>query len=303
MPFDLRTLELPIVQAPMAGGPSTPELAVAVSEAGGLGFLAAGYKSPDAVASGIAAVRHATSRPFGVNIFSPPDSPAPQERVSAYASALAAEADRYGVALGAPRFDDDAYGDKLALVLRERVPVASFTFGCPAARTVAALHDAGSAVWVTLTDPAEAEQAVAAGADALVAQGTEAGGHRAYFADDGAHEEYGLLVLLGLLRSRTSLPLIATGGIMDGRAIAAVLAAGAAAAQLGSALMLTPEAGTSASHRRGARRPQADPSHARVQRPQRPRDRQPLHGRARRTRAAGVPGSPPPDDAGPRRCP
>ncbi len=102
---------------------------------------------------------------------------------------------------------------------------------------------------MTVASPDEAQAADAAGADALVAQGTEAGGHRAYFDDDGEQEEYGLLVLLRLLAAKTSLPLIATGGIADGPAIAAVLCAGAAAAQLGSALMLTPEAGTSAPHR------------------------------------------------------
>jgi nitronate monooxygenase len=134
-------------------------------------------------------------------------------------------------------------------MLRARVPVVSFTFGCPAPETVAELHTHDVAVWVTVTSPAEAAIAQAAGADALVAQGTEAGGHRAYFSDDGEHEEYGLLVLLRLLCAQTALPLVATGGLMDGPGIAAALVAGASAVQLGSALMLTPEAGTSEPHR------------------------------------------------------
>jgi nitronate monooxygenase len=233
----------------MAGGPSTPALAAAVGEAGGLGFLAAGYKGVEAVADDIAALRGPGSAPFGVNLFSPPTDEAPAEVVSAYARTLSADAKRYGVALGAPRFDDDGFTAKLALVARERVPVVSFTFGCPARDTIAELHSHDIAVWVTVTNPAEALLATEAGADALVAQGTEAGGHRAYFHDDGEHEEYGLLTLLRLLRAQTELPLIATGGLMDGPGIAAVLVAGAAAAQLGSALMLTPEAGTSAPHR------------------------------------------------------
>jgi nitronate monooxygenase len=249
MAFALHSLKLPIVQAPMAGGPSTPALAAAVGEAGGLGFLAAGYKSVDAVAEDIAALRAAGSAPFGVNVFSPPADEAPAEAVATYAVALAGDAERQGVALGEPRFDDDAYAAKLELVVRERVPVVSFTFGCPSRDTIAELQSHEIAAWVTVTDPAEALQATEAGADALVAQGTEAGGHRAYFRDDGQHEEYGLLVLLRLLRAQTELPLIATGGLMDGPGIAAVLVAGAAAAQLGSALMLTPEAGTSAPHR------------------------------------------------------
>jgi nitronate monooxygenase len=169
--------------------------------------------------------------------------------VADYARTLAGEAARHGVSLGEPRFDDDAYEAKLELVMRERVVVVSFTFGCPAAETVATLHDNGIAVWVTVTSPAEAALALDAGADALVAQGTEAGGHRAYFSDEGEHEEYGLLVLLRLLRAQTAVPLVATGGIMDGPGIAAALVAGASAAQLGSALLLTPEAGTAVPHR------------------------------------------------------
>jgi nitronate monooxygenase len=258
MAFDVDTLALPIVQAPMAGGPSTPALAAAVAAAGGLGFLAAGYKSADAVAQDIAALRSASGAPFGVNLFSPPDgatgsdaeagrdgatgldAEAGRDAVTAYARTLAADAERHGVSLGEPRHDDDAYEAKLEVVTRKRVPVVSFTFGCPTPATVAGLHDHDIAVWVTVTSPEEAALAQDAGADALVAQGTEAGGHRAYFRDDGNHEEYGLLVLLRLLSAQTQLPLIATGGLMDGPGIAAALVAGASAVQLGSALMLTP---------------------------------------------------------------
>jgi nitronate monooxygenase len=249
MAFDLRSLELPIVQAPMAGGASTPALAAAVGRAGGLGFLAAGYKTAEAVADDIAQLRAAGDAPFGVNIFVPPTEQAPDHVVAAYAQTLAADAKRHQVAPGEPRFDDDAYAGKLELVIRERVPVVSFTFGCPAPETVAALHDTDIAVWVTVTSPEEGGLARDAGADALVAQGTEAGGHRAYFSDAGEHEEYGLLVLVRLLSAAPGPPLIATGGLMDGPAIAAALVAGASAVQLGSAFLLAPEAGTSEPHR------------------------------------------------------
>jgi nitronate monooxygenase len=247
--FDPRELRIPIVGAPMAGGPSTAALAAAVSGAGGLGCLAAGYKPVDAVAAEIDAVRERTSEPFGVNLFAPPQVAAPESAVAEYARGLAADAERYGVALGTPGFDDDYYVAKLELMAGARVPVVSFTFGAPRPETVAALHERGCAVWVTVTSPHEAATALAAGADALVAQGTEAGGHRAFFRDDADHEEYGLLVLLRLVAAQSPVPLIAAGGIMDGPGIAAVLCAGAAAAQLGSALMLTPEAATSVPHR------------------------------------------------------
>lgn len=246
--FALDQLDVPIVQAPLGGGPSTPELTAAVASAGGLGFLAAGYKTPDAVRADIARVRELSDRPFGVNLFAPPGPIADADAVEAYARRLATAAEAQGVALGTPRHDDDGWDDKLALAIEERVPVVSVTFGCPDAETVQRLHGAGTAVWVTVTTPAEASAAAAAGADALVVQGVEAGGHRGSF-DDAAPGQIGLLALLALVRATVGLPLVASGGIADGRGVAAALAAGAAAAQLGSALMLTPEAGTARAHR------------------------------------------------------
>jgi nitronate monooxygenase len=248
MVFRVEQLAVPIVQAPMAGGLSTVPLTVAVGEAGGLGFLAGGYRSAETVAADIAAVRSATVHPFGVNLFSPSELEAPASVVEAYARELAAEEERFGISLGEPRFDDDGYEVKLEMVARERVPVVSFTFGCPSREAIAAFHANDIAVWVTVTNPDEAQVAEAAGADALVAQGMEAGGHRGSF-DDQREEDYGMVVLLRLLAARTQLPLIAAGGIADGAGVAAVLCAGASAAQLGTALMLTPEAGTSALQR------------------------------------------------------
>ncbi|MFN8204995.1 MAG: nitronate monooxygenase [Solirubrobacteraceae bacterium] len=238
-------LDVPIVQAPLAGGPSTPALAIAVCAAGGLGTLAAGYRTVDAIAAEIEQVRAATSRPFAVNLFAPPARAGDAAAVAAYVGALRAEGH---APLGEPRHDDDAYATKLDLVESRRPAVVSFTFGCPAPEAVARMQDAGCAVWVTVTTPGEAEQAVAAGADALVVQGAEAGGHRGSF-DDAAPGDIGLLALLQLVAARVDRPMVAAGGIMTGRAIAAVLAAGADAAQLGSALMRTPEAGTSPPHR------------------------------------------------------
>jgi nitronate monooxygenase len=246
--FSLSSLRVPIVQAPMGGGPSTPALAAAVAEAGGLGFLAAGYKTADAVRADIAALRELTPRPFGMNVFAPPAPAAERAAIERFASELVVEAERYGTPLGEPRHDDDGWAAKLALVAELGVPVVSFTFGCPAAGDVSDLQRAGVAVWVTVTTPAEAQIAASAGADALVVQGIEAGGHRASFGDDPPGE-IGLLALLQLVSARTDLPLVATGGIATGRGIAAVLAAGESAAALGTALMLCPEAATAPAHR------------------------------------------------------
>src|SRR5215210_1736045 len=145
--YSLDSLTHPIVQAPMAGGPSTP----ALSAAGALGTLAAGYRTPEDVRADIEAVRASTDRPFGVNLFAPPDPVADPAAIARYADRLAA----------------DGWAEKLDAVAELRVPVVSFTFGCPPEEVVARLHDAGAAVWVTVTTPAEARTAAGAGADAL----------------------------------------------------------------------------------------------------------------------------------------
>jgi nitronate monooxygenase len=241
-------MTVPIVGAPLAGGPSTAALATAVCEAGGFGFLAAGYKAAPDVAGEIAAVRRMTERPFGVNLFFPTRLAVDETAVERYAERLEVEAERYGVARGEPRWSDDDWEAKLALVARERPAAVSFTFGCPDAHIVSSLRGERIGVWCTVTSPAEASLAAAAGVDALVVQGAEAGGHQSSFADaDDA--PIGLLSLLQLVRSVTDLPMIAAGGIATGRGVAGVLAAGASAAQIGSAMMLTPEAGTSEPHR------------------------------------------------------
>jgi nitronate monooxygenase len=244
----LPQLRRPVVQAPMAGGPSTPALAAAVSEAGGLGSLAAGYRTPEAVRAEVRAVRALTAERFAVNVFVP-GPPADDDAVRRYAGELAAEARRWGVDLGEPRADDDAWEAKVALLAEERVPVVSFTFGLPRPDVVAALHDAGSTVLVTVTTPQEAVAARDTGADALVVQGVEAGGHRGGLTDRDGEGEYGLLPLLRLVARAVDLPLVAAGGIADGASVAAVLVAGAEAAQLGTAFLRCPEAGTGAAHR------------------------------------------------------
>ena len=256
MPFSLRSLAYPIVAAPMGGGPSTPALAAAVSGAGGLGFLAAGYKRVDEVAAELGQVRSLVPAgvPFGVNVFAPPGHGAGGADVAAYARTLGGEVERSGAALGQPRWDDDHYADKLDLLCTEHVPVVSFTFGCPSREDVRRLQSADAAVWVTVTTPAQALAAGAVGVDGLIVQGVEAGGHRGGF-DDAAPGDIGLLALLQLVRaalaevSLPDVPLIATGGIATGGGVAAVLAAGAAAAQLGTAFLLCPEAATVPAHR------------------------------------------------------
>ncbi|GAA5043800.1 nitronate monooxygenase [Nocardia callitridis] len=239
-------LNVPILLAPMAGGPSTPELTVAVTEAGGFGQLAAGYLTAKDIATRILATRAATDAPFGVNLFAPgPATPA--DRIAAYLAELGREHE-----LGEARHNTDDWDAKLDLLTTDPVAVASFTFGCPSTEDIARLHAVGSEAWVTVTSPAEADLAIAAGADVLIAQGSEAGGHRASFIDDPTDDPTDpltLLALLQLLRARTDRPIVASGGLATGAGIAAVLAAGAAAAQLGTAFLRCREAGTNPVHR------------------------------------------------------
>ncbi len=244
----LDRLSVPVVLAPLAGGPSTPELAAAVSGAGGLGFLALGYLSGARAREQTAAVRRLVGdRPFGVNLFVPGSGPSDPAAVDAYRRRLRDWSDG---ALGEPRQSDDDWEEKLAGLVADPVPVVSFTFGCPPAAVIGQVKTVGSEAWVSVTSLAEAEVAATAGADALVVQGAEAGGHRASFVDRADLPVDGLLTLLQLIGAALDIPLVAAGGIATGRALAAALCAGAAAAQAGSAFMLCPEAGTSPAHRR-----------------------------------------------------
>ncbi|MEU3569738.1 nitronate monooxygenase [Kitasatospora sp. NPDC036755] len=242
-------LAVPVIGAPMAGGPSTPELVAAVNRAGGLGFLAAGMKTAAGMAEQIAAVREASDRPFGVNLFVP-GPPADRAAVAAYRERLRPEAERWDVTLpeeaGPDRDDWDA---KFAALLVDPVPVVSYTFGLPTAEEAAALRSVGTTQVGTVTTPEEARAAEAVGMDVLCVQGPEAGGHRGTHRAADRPGELPLLELLPAVREVTALPLVAAGGIGDGPAVAAALRAGAVAVQLGTALLRSDESGASAAHR------------------------------------------------------
>ena len=235
--------------APLAGGPSTPELAAAVAVAGGLPFLGAGYLTPGALAEQLERTRALTDAPFGVNIFVLRDRAVDDAAVAAYADELQQEALRLGVQLGEPHFDDDGFDAKLSIALEAGAAVISFTFGYPDPADLTRIREAGAETWLTVTSAAEAQAADAAGADALVVQGAEAGGHRGSW-DDEAQSDVPLLDLLRATAALAALPLIATGGIADRDGVRAALTAGAAAVQIGTAFLLAPEAGTSEPHRR-----------------------------------------------------
>lgn len=242
----------PIVQAPMAGGASCPELVAAVSEAGGLGFLAAGYKTADGMYQEIKQVRGLTPRPFGVNLFMPQPDYADPAAVDVYRHQLTGESGWYQTPLGDPDSGrDDGYEAKLAILVDDPVPLVTFTFGCPTRQVLQTLQRVGTRTAVTVTTVEEAQTAQRAGADAVCVQGIEAGGHQGSHRDqpDTDGGGIGLLSLIAQVREAVELPIVAAGGIMRGAQIAAVLAAGADLAQLGTAFLVTPESGAPALHK------------------------------------------------------
>ena len=241
--FDVRALEVPIVGAPMAGGPSTPQLAAAVTEAGGLGFLAGALLTADKLADDIAVARSLTSGPLGVNLFVPqPDVGEPAE-IAAYAEELGALARHFGVDLGEPRYTDDDYAQKVEMLLDLRPEVVSFTFGCADAGDIERFKGAGVATLGTVTTQTEAKQAVARGVDGLVAQGPDAGGHRGTF-DPLARPSTDSLETLAVAARAAGDVVVAAGGISTPEAVTTMLGLGAVAVQVGTALLLSDEAGT-----------------------------------------------------------
>jgi nitronate monooxygenase len=276
-------LRLPIIQAPMAGGGSTPRLAAAVSAAGGLGSVAGAMLQPDDLRAAINEVRALTDAPFAVNLFAPLPPPS-AGRVTEWARLT-------GVTPSQPP-PPARFSDQLAVVIAERVPIFSFTFG------IAPLADVDAVTIGTATTVAEAIELERAGVDAVVAQGFEAGGHRGTFLRPVDRSLIGTLALVPQVVDAVSIPVIASGGIMDGRGIAAALALGAQAVQMGTAFLDCPEAGTSEAHRR------ALPDETTVTRVLRPRGTHASGGSpgGRRAGTARLPAAPVPAARGADAC-
>jgi nitronate monooxygenase len=250
--LDRLGIALPILQAPMAGV-SSPAMAAAVSEAGGLGALGLGAAGVAGAQEMIAHLRKRSDRPFGVNVFVHAPARRDAAREAGWVERWRPEFARFKAEPPA-RLDeiytsfavDDAM---LAMLLAERPAVVSFHFGLPDAARIAALRDAGIMLLATATNLAEARAAKAAGIDAIIAQGWEAGGHRGSFDPDAPDDRLGTLALVRILARQADIPVIAAGGIMDGAAIDAALALGAAAAQLGTAYVATDESLADAAYR------------------------------------------------------
>jgi len=244
-------IELPIVQAPMAGAQGSA-LAVAVSNAGGLGSLPCAMLDVDAIRKELTAIRAQTSKPFNVNFFCHTQPEASAEREAAWRAALAPYFAEYGIdASSIPaQAGRQPFGAEVAEVLNEFKPaVVSFQFGLPSSELLARVRRGGARILAAATTVDEARWLEAHGADAVIAQGLEAGGHRGCFLTDDLSTQMGTLALVPQVVQAVRIPVIAAGGIADAKGVAAVMALGAAGVQVGTAYLLCAEATTSAVHR------------------------------------------------------
>lgn len=234
----------------MGGDPSTPELAAAVSNAGGLGSLAAAYSNPERIAKDIARIRELTPRPFAVNLFSPQAQLPLGGDTGAVAKFLRPYHERLGLKPPElPQKPIENFDGQLEAVCKAAPPIVSFTFGLLPQKATERLKAQGAYLIGTATTVEEAKQLEQAGVDAIVAQGSEAGAHRGTFAVPAEEALIGTVALVPQIKDATRVPVIASGGIMDGRGIVAALALGASAVQMGTAFLTCKEAGTSPAYR------------------------------------------------------
>jgi nitronate monooxygenase len=250
---------LPVVAAPMSGGPTTPALVLAAVEAGSGGSLAGGYQTAEALAGQVAEVR-ASTESYGVNLFSPNPEAVDPAAYAAYRELLLPLAESYGVDLPtAPVEDDDGWQDKVDLLVEAAPPLVSFTFGLPDPPSLGRFRRAGSLLVQTVTSPDEARLATERVMDALIVQSVDAGGHWGTFTPRRPPERIRLPELVRAVRAATSLPVMAVGGIGASADVAAALGAGAEAVAVGTLLLLADEAGTNPAHRAGFADDRGDP--------------------------------------------
>ncbi|MFC4099109.1 NAD(P)H-dependent flavin oxidoreductase [Paenibacillus xanthanilyticus] len=244
-------IRYPILQAPMAGGPTTADLVASVSNAGGLGSLGAGYLPPEQIRTAIREIKQRTDRPFGVNLFVPESSIPPEDAII---DAMNHHLNTFRAELGiAPNPSipkaAESFEEQVQVLLEEHVAVFSFTFGIPSREILQSMKQQGIFVIGTATTVHEAGALETAGVDAIVAQGSEAGGHRGTFLTSTADARVGTMALVPQMVDHVTVPVIASGGIMDGRGLVASLALGASAVQMGTAFLASVESGAHAVHK------------------------------------------------------
>ncbi|ORV89821.1 2-nitropropane dioxygenase [Mycobacterium interjectum] len=241
-------MSIPLVAAPMSGGPTTPAMVSAATRAGALGMLAAGYKTVEAVEAELDKVR-AAGIPFGINLFAPNPLPVDPDSYRTYAAIVQKDADQFGLTLPEePIEDTDRFDEKIALLLDDPVPMVSFTFGIPSRDVIASLRRADTVVVQTVTTPDEAALAHEAGVDMLAVQAAAAGGHSGTLSPRQPLQPVPIADLIKRVAATVPLPIIAAGGLATPTAVAEVIRAGATAAAVGTVLLRATESGASATH-------------------------------------------------------
>ena len=251
MAFNFDQLRVPVIAAPMAGGVNTPALAAAVANAGGVGSFGFAYNTPEKIESDLVATRQLTSGPINANffVFSPVVMPEAKVQQAALAAIRGLPyADLCDVQIPSPPYFPDL-NQLLAPIWRQRPDILTFHFGIPSPEILQQAKSLGIATGITATSLAEGMAIERAGADFVVAQGIEAGGHRGIFDVNASDEELGVEALVSQLVTKLSIPVVAAGGLMDGWAVRRVLNAGARAAQLGTAFLCCTESGASPAHK------------------------------------------------------
>lgn len=241
-------MSIPLIAAPMSGGPTNPAMVLAATRAGGFGLLAAGYKTAAAIEAEIKQTR-GEGIPFGVNVFAPNPVPVDPAGYRAYAATVQRDADQFGLTLPPePIEDNDGFDDKIALLLDDPVPMVSFTFGIPSHGVVSALRQAGTVVVQTVTTADEALQARDTGVDMLAVQAATAGGHSGTLSPLQPLKPVPIANLVSHIVATSGLPVLAAGGLATPAAVASVIRAGATAAAVGTVLLRATESGASATH-------------------------------------------------------
>ncbi|WP_066062836.1 NAD(P)H-dependent flavin oxidoreductase [Neobacillus soli] len=249
----LLKIKYPIIQAPMAGGVTSSELVAGVSNTGGLGMIGAGYMSPDQMQNQIREIRQLTDKPIGVNLFLPSNYTANEEKLHKAKALLQSVKEKFNIekepVLPAHEQDIKTFNEQLNIIIEEKVPICSFTFGLPSPEVVVKMREFGIIMIGTATTVQEALMNEKAGMNAVVVQGSEAGGHRGTFHTEEKHSLIGLMSLIPQVADRINLPLIAAGGIMDGRGIMAAKCLGAVGVQMGTAFLVCEESGANTLHK------------------------------------------------------
>jgi len=260
----LLKIEHPIIQAPMAGGITTSKLVAEVSNAGGLGMIGAGYMTPAQIRDQIKEIKQLTKEPIGINLFVPNEFTFTESEVNSANQLLQPIRNQLHIhqdkRIDIPTYESlvETFKEQVKLVIEERVPVCSFTFGIPPKEVIAELRTYGISLIGTATTVEEAIEVEKSGMNMVVAQGSEAGGHRGNFMTDSHDSLVGLMSLIPQIVDQVSIPVIAAGGIMDGRGLTASLCLGALGVQMGTAFLTCIESGANQKYKEAILRSSED---------------------------------------------